>query len=174
MSYSMLKCILAFVVFSRTVGAQEAASTVSTLERLAVRAALDHSLGSAQPGLRIVIDPMIVRANVAPGDRDSTLRESSRNSYLTQAFRARSLPRDSVLVCNPRPCKMRDVDVLVTLSEPAIVGDMATITVTTVRPVHLTSHREIPIETQYQTINVRFEKHGASWQVVGFDDLGMS
>ncbi|MFL5615283.1 MAG: hypothetical protein ACJ796_16570 [Gemmatimonadaceae bacterium] len=144
------------------------------LERLAVRAALDHSFGSTKAGLRIVIDPMIVHANDAPGNRDSTLRESSRNAYLAQAFRARSLPRDSVLACNPRPCKLRDADVLVTLSEPAILGDKATVTVTTLRPVHLTSPRQVPIETQYQTINVRFEKRGASWQVVGFDDLGMS
>jgi hypothetical protein len=69
---------------------------------------------------------------------------------------------------------MHDADVLVTLSEPAIVGDKATVTVTTVLPVHGTSDRRVPITTYYKTTNVRLEKRGASWQVVGLDDLGMS
>jgi hypothetical protein len=172
MDNSVLKGLLAPLMFS--LAAQEAPSTVSNLERLAVRAALDRTVGSARVGLRIVIDPMIVRSNDAPGYRSVAVRDSSRNSYLTRAFQARSLPRDSVVTCNPRPCQIRDADVLVTLSEPTITGDSATVTVTTQTPAHRMHNVGLLTEVQYRTINVRFAKRGASWQVVGFDDLGMS
>ncbi|HEY2854536.1 MAG TPA: hypothetical protein VGJ18_16890 [Gemmatimonadaceae bacterium] len=172
---SMLKSLLALLVCARIVSAQEGVGTASVLERLAVRAALEHAGAWVTPGLRVVIDPMIVEANQAPPTyRGSRTRDSSRNRYLTEAFHASSLRHDSVVDCSARPCRMHDADVLVTLSEPAIVGDKATVTVTTVLPVHGTSDRRVPITTYYKTTNVRLEKRGASWQVVGLDDLGMS
>jgi hypothetical protein len=173
---SVLTGVVALLLCSRVLGAQEQGpSTASVLQRLAVRAALEHAGEAVTPGLRIVIDPMIVKANQAPpSHRGSTARESSRNRYLTEAFHAKSLPDDSVFDCSARPCKMHDADVLVTLSEPAIVGDTATVTVTTLVPVNGASHRRVPITTQYRTTNVRLEKRGASWHVVGLDDLGMS
>jgi hypothetical protein len=173
---SVANGVLALLVCSRIVGAQGGVSRASVLEHLAVGAALDRARIPVAPGLRIVIDPMIVKANQAPpSNRGSAARDSSRNRYLTEAFHARSLPMDAVVDCSARPCKMHDADVLVTLSEPVIVGDTAaTVTVTTLVPVHGTSPRRLPITTQYTTINVRFEMRGASWQVVGVEDLGMS
>lgn len=172
---SMLKCLLALLVCSGIAAAQQGPSTASALERLAVRAALEHAGISATPGLRIVIDPMIVQANQAPPSyRGSSVRESSRNRSLTEAFHARSLPRDSVFDCSSQPCKMHDADVLVTLSDPAIGGDTATVSVTTFIRVNVASHRRVPITTQYRTTKVRFERSGTSWQVVRFEELGVS
>ena len=161
-------------MFSGVSSAQQGVSTVSSLEHLTVDTALKRAVRRPTPALRIVIDPMIVRANQAPGYRDSTLRESRRNQYLVESFHARSLPRDSVFDCSSRPCTMRNADVLVTLSEPAIAGDKATVTVTTSVPVHGSSSRQLPITMQYRTVIVHLERRGAAWQVVSLDDLGMS
>ena len=149
-------------------------STVSSLERLAADTAIKRAVRKVTPDLRVVIDPMIVRANEAPSYHDSASREPSRTRYLAEAFHGRSLPRDSVIICRAHVCRMRDADVLVTLSEPAIVGDQATVTVTTMVPVLGASTRQVPIETQYRTVIVHLARRGAGWQVVGVDDLGMS
>src|SRR5689334_22074545 len=105
---SILKGPLVLLVCSPIVGAQQGPSTASVLERLAVRAALEQARGPRlKAGLRIVIDPMIVNANQAPPSYvGSTARESSRNRDLTEEFHARSVPRDSVIDCSARPCKM--------------------------------------------------------------------
>ena len=145
---------------------QEGAGTTSVLERLAAQSAIERAVGRVDQNLRIVIDPMIVHADEAPGGRDSTARSTARNANLTQVFRARSLPRRSVLDCSARPCSLRDADVLVTLSEPAIVGAKAKVTVTTLQR---TSRG-----TQYRTVNVLLEHQGSAWKVVGFEDLGIS
>lgn len=174
MTVSILKSLLALLLFAGVSGAQQGVRTVSSLERLAVDTAVKRAVRTMTPGLRIVIDPMIVRANQAPGYRDSTLREPSRNQYLVESFHARTLPRDSVFDCSSRPCTMRNADVLVTLSEPAIVGDKATVTVTTSVPVHGSSSRQLPITMQYRTVIVHLEKSGAAWRVVSLDDLGIS
>ena len=171
------KGLVALLLSSGVVGAQQGVSTVSTvstLERLAVDTAIKRAVQRVTPGVRIVIDPMIVRANEAPSYHDITVREPSRTRYLAEAFHGRSLPRDSVIDCRARVCRMRDADVLVTMSEPAIVGDRATVTVTTMVPVHGLSRGQVPIETQYRTVIVHFQRSGAAWQVVGLDDLGMS
>jgi hypothetical protein len=157
-------CFLAIVLLATRIEAQET-SAISTIERLAVREAL--SLSSRLPASpRVVIDPMIVHPNEAPGSRDSVRREDRRNSTLIQAFGARSLPRASVVDCSSRPCTLRDADILVTLSEPAIQGMRASITVTTLRVT--------PRGTQYRTVNILFEKRAGVWEVVGRQELGMS
>ena len=162
----MMSGTLALLVCLRSAAGQEGASTISLLERLAAHAAVERSLGSVAPKLRIVIDPMIVHANEAPGGRDSTLRDVTRNAYLTQALQARTAPRDSVIDCTVRPCTLRDADVLVTLAEPVIVGAQAKVTVTTVQQTQR--------GPQYKTVNVRFVRQGSAWKVVGFEDLGIS
>lgn len=162
----MTSAMLALLVCSRSVVPQEGASTINMLERLAVHAAIERAVGSVHPDLRIVIDPMIVHANEAPGGRDSTVRSAARNVFLTQAFGARTGERSSAIDCSARRCALRDADLLVTLAEPAIVGAKAKVTVTTLQ--------RTPRGTQYKTVNVLFESRGSAWKVVGFEELGIS
>jgi hypothetical protein len=119
-----------------------------------------------RPNVRIVIDPVIVYANEAPGGRDSTIRDAGRSAYLTQALGARAERRSSVSDCSAGPCVLRGADVLVTLAQPAISGDDARVTVTTVRQ----TNRGI----QYMTVDVVMKRRGNLWQVLGFEDLGIS
>jgi hypothetical protein len=166
----MTAAILGFLVCPASLFAQEGRSTIAILESLAATAALERAVGSVTPNLRIVIDPMIVRANEAPGGRDSIPREATRNGNLAQAFGARVASRSSVIDCRARPCSLRDADVLVTLSQPQTVrGDAkvdAKVTVTTVQ--------QTKRGTQYKTVNVLMKKSGSGWTVVGFEDLGIS
>jgi hypothetical protein len=144
---------------------QEAQNTMAELERLAVKAALEGP-GEIKPNSRIVIDPMIVRANEAPGGRDSTLREAGRNAKLAQAVGGRAIARNSAMDCSTRPCKLRDADVIVMLSNPALAGEEAQVTVTTLRQASNRMH--------YRTVNVRLAKKDGAWRVVGLVELGVS
>jgi hypothetical protein len=155
--------ILALLVCSqRTMGQ----TTASDLERVAVRAAVERAVGSVPTGLRIVIDPIIVYANEAPGGRDSIPRSRERNDYLARSVGASIRARSSVLDCSTRPCELVDADVLVSVSEPQIKGDDAKVTVTTVQ--------RLKRGTQYKTVNVLLKERGGTWKVVGFEDLGIS
>jgi hypothetical protein len=155
--------ILAVLVCSQRATGQ---STASRLERIALRAAVERAIGSAPSHLRIVIDPTIVYANEAPGGRDSVARSAERNDSLARSFGARIQARSSVLDCSAHPCELLDADVLVSLSEPQIVGNDAKVTVTTVQ--------RLKRGTQYKTVNVILRGSGRTWKVVGFEDLGMS
>jgi hypothetical protein len=165
MSGRMIKSLFALLLCSRTLVGQQSANTTSIVERLAVQAALERAHLTSQ-NLRIVIDPMIAYANVAPGYRDSTLRDAERNTYLTKSFRARSGQRKDVIACRAHACTLRDADVLVTLSQPMINGPNAQATVTTLQRTGR--------GTAYTTVNVHLERRSADWKVVSFDDLGMS
>jgi hypothetical protein len=147
---------------------QESAGEISTLERLAVRAAVERHVGSLSQSHRVAIDPMIVYADEAPGDRNVSRRDVSRHAALTQELQARTLPRDSVIDCHARPCQLREIDVYATLAEPVITGSTAKVTVTTL--LQTNTRRGM----QYVTVNVLFEKQGATWKVSGFEQLGIS
>jgi hypothetical protein len=147
---------------------QETAGAISTLERLAVRAAVERHVGSLTPGHRVAIDPMVVYADEAPGDRNVGRRDASRHAALTKELGARTLPRDSVIDCSSRPCQLREIDVYATLAEPVITGSTAKVTVTTL--LQTNTRRGM----QYVTVNVLFEKQGTTWKVAGFEQLGVS
>lgn len=150
-------------------GSAQAPSVDETLlERLALQAAIDRAEWlKIRPGVsRIVIDPMIVRANEAPGARDSVERSPLSHAALVAFFQGRSAPRLSVIDCNRRPCRLRDADLLVMLAKPSIQDTKASVTVTLTYPGR--RHHD------YETVNVLFERQGAAWKVVGFQQLGIS
>lgn len=163
--------LIALTAFSQILKAQENKNTASTLERLAARAAVERALGGKLAGVRIVVNPIIVRANEAPGGTDSTSRDSDRNGSLVAALGARSLPRASVVECPARgSCWLNNADLFVTLAQPTISGEEATVTVTTLQRTKAGT----PNKTQYKTVNVLLKRTGAKWEVVGFKDLGIS
>lgn len=157
---------VALLAFSADAAGQGSPSTISVIESLAVHAAVERAVGSVSSALRIVIDPMVVYANEAPGGRDSTRRDAERSALLIRAFAARELTRNSVIDCGVRPCRLLGADVLVSLSEPVISGRSAKVTVTTVQQ----TSRGI----QYKTVNVLLELQRDVWMVVGLEDLGIS
>lgn len=166
-SLTLIACVVVgSVALSSRALAQESSGVVVSLERLALRAAIDRAVGQTAPGFRIVIDPMIVHANEAPGGRDSVTRDRPRNSELVRGFSASTLARKSVIDCTVRPCKLRNADLFVTLSQPSIRGDSAKVTVTTVQ--------QTKRGVQYKTVNVLLKKLGNEWQVARFEDLGIS
>ena len=161
--------ILWLLVSSQNVAAQDLPPTIHLLERLAMGAALERSAGPLGPHLRIVLDPMIVHANEAPGGRDSARRDAGRNAYLTQSFGARLEERASVVVCD-EGCRLRDADAFVTLAHPEVRGADATVTVTILRP----TKRGMQPRVYYYTVNVLLRRQGSDWRVVGFQTLGIS
>lgn len=161
--------ILGLLVSSRNLAAQDPPATISILERLTMGAALERSVGPLGPHLRIVLDPMIVHANEAPGHRDSTRRDATRNTYLAQTFGARVQDRSSVIMCD-EGCRLRDADVFVTLSYPEVTGPDAKVTVTMLRP----TKRGVQDRVYYHTVNVLLRRQGSGWRVVGFKTLGIS
>lgn len=161
--------ILWFLISSQHLAAQDPAPTINVLERLAMGAALDRSAGPLRPHLRIVLDPMIVHANAAPGARDSIRRDAGRNAYLAQSFGARLEDRSSVVVCD-EGCRLRDADVFVTLAHPEVRGADARVTVTILRP----TKRGVQPRVYYYTVNVLLRRQGSDWRVVGFKTLGIS
>lgn len=161
--------ILGLLVSSQNLSAQNPPATINVLERLAMGAALERAVGPLGPHLRVVLDPMIVHANEAPGGRDSTRRDARRNAYLTQTFRARLQDRSSAIICD-RGCRLRDADVFVTLAYPEVKGPDAKVTVTMLR----TTKRAEGYRAYYQTVNVLLRRQGAGWRVVGFKTLGIS
>lgn len=145
---------------------QEGAGTVSMLERLALRVAVERAVGVAKPGSRVVIDPMIVSAGDAPGARTASRRDEQRNDALSAEVGARVLSGETVLDCTVRPCSLRDADVFVSLSAPMIMGNRGTVSVTTLQRARRGLH--------YRTISVHMERVGATWKVVGVTELGVS
>lgn len=164
----VLYALLACVFCSQLASAQQSGGSAA-IERLAARAALERAVGAVTPQLRIVIDPMIVHANEAPGGRDSVARSTGRNRDIAHSLRARSAVRSSVMDCGAQQCVLRDADVFVSLSEPWITGDNAKVTVTTVQRL-----KALRRKIQYQTVNVIMKRRGNTWQVVGFEELGIS
>lgn len=166
MSLLMLREVLAAALLSGFIGAQEP-STVSTLERLAAKAAMER-LPSPKTGvLKIGVDRMIVHSDEAPGGRDSVRRADDRMQALAQGLNATVVSRGDVLVCADKTCMLRGVDVLVSVSEPTVKGNRATVTVTTVVQGR-------PRRVQYQTLNVIFERRAGEWRLVKFEELGIS
>lgn len=156
--------------------AQNPGTSLSMIERLAVETAIARSEVDKDRRLRIVIDPMVVHGDEAPGARDVKERESNRQAYLLRSFGARSLRRQAVIDCTSKPCKMPEADLLVTLSEPQFGGDTAFVTVTTLRPITRDTTAG-PIKagaTQYMTMKIFLRRVGADWKVLRIEELGIS
>ena len=151
---------------TRNVTLAQASTDFGVIERRAAEAAITRAIGTGAPKLRIVIDPMMVYPNEAPGGRDSAARNEMRNRSLAQSIGASTQRRNAVINCSERPCTLRNADLLVTLSTPSVTDSYATVTVTTVRR----TTRGI----QYRTVNVHLKKTGSDWNVARFDDLGIS
>lgn len=151
--------------------AQLPPDALSTIERLAVRAGVDNALrlrGDGKLARRIVIDPMMVPAGQAPPGRGTKTRDPARQAYLLRSFGARSELPQSVIDCSSRPCKLRDADMLVSLSEPQVAGDEASVTVTALQQVGGRTG------TFYVTVNVVLQRERSGWKVVRLDELGIS
>lgn len=161
-----LSGLLAAAVLSGMVGAQ-ASSTVSTLERLAAKAAMERLPSPKKGALQIGVDRMVVHAGDAPGARDSSRRAEDRMHALAQHLNATVVSRGDVLDCTDQACMLREVDVLVSVSEPTVKGNRATVTVTTVV-------QGSPRRVQYQTLIVIFERRAGEWRIVKFEELGIS
>lgn len=145
---------------------QEGAGTVTVLERLALRIAVERAVGVIKPGSRIVIDPMIVSSGDAPGARTASRRDDRRNDALSAEVGGRVLSGEAVLDCTVRPCSLRDADVFVSLSAPVMVGNRGTVSVTTLQRARRGLH--------YRTISVEMVRQGSAWKVVGVTELGVS
>ena len=158
--------ILAFICTAASLTAQDDAERRSAVEKLAVKTAIARAVGVTRPSLRIAIDPMIVAANEAPGARDSVRRETQRSTSLSLEFGAVTRERGVAIDCSTKPCRLKDADVFVTLSEPMFRGLRATVTVTTVQ----NTRRGI----QYRTVNVICEQRRGRWEVVAIEELGIS
>ena len=146
------------------------AATLGLLERLALRASLDTTFGKVAPqSKRIFIDTVMVGADHAPGGIPLGPRNSARNAALTAAFQARVGSRKDAVDCEPRPCKLKDVDVFVALSVPIVDGDAAHVTVTIEQPGM--SRRG---GLFYVTWNVHMTRIRGQWRVTRVDQLGIS
>lgn len=151
--------------------AQPPASVASEIERIAVTAAVERAGLRGGGAHRVVIDPMTVHPDEAPGFRDKARRDSTRQESLRHAFGAASRRRMEVIGCEQPPC-LPDIDVLVTLSDPRITGDSATVTVTTLRyRPHARSNRT---RTQYITTGFVLRRESGRWTIVKIRDLGVS
>lgn len=155
------------LLLANTGNGQQEEGPEALLERRAGEAAVERAVGPSWRKMSIGIDPVVVHANEAPGARDSVSRTSARHSALRTALAARTLPRQAVIDCSTRPCQLKQVDVYVTVAEPSISGDRASVTVTTLQR---TSRGSL----QYKTVNVKFSRRGAAWEFSGFEDLGIS
>lgn len=167
----MIFGIVACLLCAQTTTAQHAESAVPAVELLAAKAAVQRSLGAVTPGLRVVVHSAIVRAGQAPGVTDSTERSAQRNAQLARGLGAKLGRWSGVVDCSSRTCELRGADLLLTLSQPVINGKNAKVTVTTVQPV---THPRAMNRIQYKTVNVLLKWRGSAWQVIGFEDLGIS
>lgn len=158
--------VVSILLASEVARAQEPPETAGSLERTAARAAVERIV-NLKPGMQVAVDPMIVRANDAPGGRDSIARPVGRQRALEQALGARALARRDVIDCSARSCRLNGAEVYASVAEPSVHGDHATVTVTVLRK--FTSER-----FQYRTVNVLLQRNGRRWEVVGFEELGMS
>jgi hypothetical protein len=141
------------------------------IERIAIEAAV-HRAGLTSGGpLRIVIDPMMVFPNEAPGYRKYASRDSLRQDHLLRVFGASSRRSMELIDCKEAPC-LRDIDVLVTLSDPHVDRDSASVTVTTQR--YLGDELPRLRRRQYITTTFILQKESGQWRIARIVDLGVS
>jgi len=147
-------------------GQESSLSSASQVELIAVRAALAEV--GFKPGLtRVVLDPVSVHPDEAPPRTTTGARPGARNEYLARSLGAAAVTgRANVVDCSERPCRLRAVDVVVRISEPHILGDEATITVTTDR----LGRRGL----DYITNRYRLRCEGKAWIIVSVEKLGIS
>jgi hypothetical protein len=149
--------------------AQLPSVTLSRIEQLALRTGVDYALrGEPNRARRIAINPMMVPAGEAPPSRGTKARDSERHGVLLRSFGATSAQPQSVINCASKPCTLRDVDMLLSLSEPQVSGSEASVTVTALQRV------DGRMGTSYVTINVFLHREGQVWRVVRVEELGIS
>jgi hypothetical protein len=141
-------------------------SDVFRVEQIAIRAALDSSRGPHFSQPRITINPAIVLGGHAPGGTVVSRRDRRRSEFLAFEVKGKVLPRDSVVRCQNRQCELRDTDLYVTLSEPAISGNDAVISVTT----DWVARRGLP----YETLEIHLRRENGTWRVTRVVQLGIS
>lgn len=167
------------VALPQLVSAQPTPAPQSEIERLAVQAGVDHSLrGEPQRVIRLAINPTIAPTDEAPPSRGTKRRDVARQNYLLYSFKAASLPPEAAVDCSTKPCKFRHADVIVSLSEPQISADEASVTVTVLRADRnsrsLGKGRKPPSGMSYVTVNVVLQRGGLGWKVVRLEELGIS
>jgi hypothetical protein len=162
---------LALVSVPAVSASQALTIRTSEVERVAVAAAIERAGLRDVSARRVVIDPVTVRANEAPGFREMGLRDSTRQESLLRAFGAASHRRLDVIRCVNPPC-LPDIDVIVTISEPVMYEDSASVTVTTLR--HRPHARSPRPRTQYITTGFVLRRESGRWTIVRMIDLGVS
>lgn len=144
---------------------------MTQIELAAVRIAMDRAPVKGGANLIIAINPNVVRESDAPGRAEVGRRGDTRNAQLIRAFGVRSLTRGEAYACQQSTCELRAADVFISLSEPRLNGDSASISVTIEMrgAPRAKSHRQY-----YETINVRLVRATAGWTVAGVTQLGIT
>lgn len=154
------------LALSHVSAAQQRRVAAPSIESVAARAAIEQFIGPIRPGTRVVIDPMLVHPNEAPGGRAIAQRRANATDQLAAHLAGRSMSRDSVIDCRERPCQLRRADVFVMMSPPQQSGDSAVVTVTTMR--------QAKRGLQYRTVNVTAVLRQGAWRVARIEELGIS
>jgi hypothetical protein len=127
------------------------------LEQLAIRPAMESSIGRPAPGRRIVLNPIMVTPGTAPAAGNKGLRDSVRSQALAAEFGGRVAERVDYAAG----------EVFVSLSIPVISGNDAHVTVTT-------SRREVHGRNFYATYNVVMQRRRGVWVIVRLEQLGIT
>jgi len=148
---------------------QDRVAPESVVERTAVQAALAQA-GLVGSGLRIVIDPNAVDPDEAPGKTAIGLRNTGRSEYLRQSFAATVRPRVEFISCDKRGCELRNADLMISLSNPQVAGDEASISVT----IERSGRKGLSKRLYYETNRFHLKRVGGAWKVDRVEQLGIA
>lgn len=140
------------------------------IEIAAAKAMLKHQYAEGA----IALNSLVGEAEHAPGrTTNRRVRDQTRSSAIAVAIRGSVRNETDVNACaaNTKHCRLSGVAAFLTLSEPTIVGDSASVTATIKQ--NSPSSRQ-PID--YETVLFRLTRANANgaWKVVAEQQLGIS
>lgn len=136
-------------------------------------AALRALLASGDiPGSSIAISPLFDRPGTAPGHTASgRVRPPERSTAVGRSLRARIARMEDVIRCSVdgMNCVLEGVQTVLSLSEPSLSGERASVTVTA-----RFNTRSLRQPIAYQTIEYKLIKRYGKWTVCESSVLGVS
>jgi len=139
---------------------------------LAATVAAAKGMLKRHSGLPLKLNPMLMMARQAPPDLASQQpRLGALSTALSTSLNATLDEVDAVLLCpaGPRTCRLNGASVYLSMSNPTILGDTASVTVTA---LFNSGSKRQPVG--YETVEFTLLRSGRIWKVLKQVQLGIS